>query len=407
MAAIDLRIVGSVLFWLTCYAPLAFAELSMETLIIGTRVPWTEKFKTSFQSTLDDYNKQRRHKAIAVALTSDRHVAMGRAWNAASPLAATQHALSACEQDRANRSLNAQCEIVISNNQVIPLGTGFFSELSPGAPAPVWRIKNNDSTVYLLGTVHVLKATVFPLPAVFDQVFDASDQIAQESNVLLLNDPEVQRRFLAAAAADSKLIERNMPKSLKKNLKAHLNHQRASIELFYPQKPVFTAMQLDQLNFMTLGLSYTNGLETYYARLADSQGKAILELEDPVETIELLSDQPLDQQFEFLAQSIRSYEASAAIYMNFIDLWKSGDADAIYNEMVAESASLPDVIRALLDTRNIQMVKKMQPLFEGKKTTLVMVGAGHFGGEKGILQLLKNQGYTIAQLSNNGAPVTP
>ena len=65
--------------------------------------------------------------------------------------------LQACEQDRASKQLEAPCEILISDDAIIPLGRAYREAVDLTQGSQVWRVTSPEGTLYLVGSIHALK----------------------------------------------------------------------------------------------------------------------------------------------------------------------------------------------------------------------------------------------------------
>ena len=384
----------------------ALENLTLEQVKAITGIPRTEGFRENMAPILKEYKKNKQHKALAVAVSEDnKRVAMGLGRKAPSEAMAAQVALQGCEQDRQQRGVNSPCEIILANDQVMRIGKTYYTNLDLNSPSLVWQVQGAPGTVYLAGTIHVLKPSLFPLPPVFDQVFEASDQVVLEVNPLLMGDPERLANIQQAAAADPKALKAALPKELRKRLRRYAKAQGLAFNAALTAKPMMLATQIAQLKLMALGYSGDAGLDMHYARRASAAGKPLVEIENYLDTLGLLTNLPLSTQFQALDETIRTESELGTYFEQMLQLWLAADVDAIYELTKADtsmSGGQPDFHKQLLDDRNLQMFEKIQAYLAEPKTTLVMVGAAHMGGPVGLLRLLADNDYTAKQLPYAG-----
>ena len=382
--------------------------LTLEELEEGSGLKWSDAYKSFLEPILKDYNKNKSHKAIAAALREDNsELAIGLAWSAQSRAAAAQVAMQYCNQDRTNRGIEPPCEIVVNNETVLPLGKAVLGNIAETDPSNVWLVESDTTSLYLIGSIHVLKPTMFPLPWVYDDAYAKADQIAAELNILLMTDPQRQAALQNLALTDEKAQKKNMPRDTKRALKRFVKSQGATIDPFYRLLPIITATQIDLLTTAALGYTGNAGFETHYARRASADGKPIIELEDPVEAMSVLTNLPMDIQYAALSDTLNNIEGSAEVYAQTLQLWIQSDAEALYDFSVGLLRRVPELQgfeRAFLDDRNHTMATSLLPLLKSDKVTTAMVGAAHLGGEQGILNLLRAQGYQPVQLNMAGQP---
>jgi uncharacterized protein YbaP (TraB family) len=79
--------------------------------------------------------------------------------------------------------------------------------------------------------------------------------------------------------------------------------------------------------------------------------------------------------------------------------YKNQDLKKLEEMMVSLDAGMSGFTDILLYHRNLKWVEKLNELLP-KKSLLIAVGAGHLPGEKGVIQLLRKQGYKVTPVEN-------
>ena len=112
----------------------------------------------------------------------------------------------------------------------------------------------------------------------------------------------------------------------------------------------------------------------------------------------LASDSPDIQELSLRAGIEESSQAAQQLEA-LVDAWRRGDADKMWRVAIGNSPypALDAQIEKLIDNRNARMAKKIAEYLQSKQTTLVVVGALHMGGERGILNLMSADN-TIEQM---------
>ena len=168
----------------------AKADITLEALEAGSGVRWPPALRDQVVPSLEALNEQEPHRAVAVSVNPSLDtLAVGSAWKAPTAVMASQGALQSCEQDRAGKQLEAPCEILISDDAIIPLGRAYREAVDLTQGSQVWRVTSPEGTLYLVGSIHALKPSLFPLPPVYEQAYQAAEQLAGEVNPLLMTDP--------------------------------------------------------------------------------------------------------------------------------------------------------------------------------------------------------------------------
>jgi len=120
---------------------------------------------------------------------------------------------------------------------------------------------------------------------------------------------------------------------------------------------------------------------------------------DGLETIEfqlsIFDSIPYPDQAQMLVESIKasSEETEDDQFAEMIKMYKDQDIQGMQT-MFDGDESIGEYEDVLLVKRNVSWIPIMEVMMK-KQPTFFAVGAGHLGGAKGVLQLLKDRGYTL------------
>lgn len=178
--------------------------------------------------------------------------------------------------------------------------------------------------------------------------------------------------------------------------------QYASLLQFYPLMMV-TIPQLPEMMKLQKAMAEGTATETpvpimdiFIQQKAQGQNKPVIGLETYTFQVKLLTtllDMPLHEQYIKMIESFENKEEGEKIVKNLIDAYKSFNLASLGEAMKA-SDGFENMANRVLDSRNENWAQKM-PSIMSEKSTLFAVGAGHLIGDKGILNLLKKQGYKV------------
>ena len=166
------------------------------------------------------------------------------------------------------------------------------------------------------------------------------------------------------------------------------------------QKPWFLALSFEALQLMKQGYDPSYGVDMHFLSKASGK-KQIKELESVDYQISLLSGFSDNEQEAFLLYTLKGAKKYGEEVDKAVDAWKSGDEDkmeAIIARSVNEDSNIASMYEKLLYERNRRMVSKIEGYLRTDQVHFVVVGAGHLVGRKGIINLLKNKGYSVEQL---------
>lgn len=261
----------------------------------------------------------------------------------------------------------------------------------------IWQIEDEDSKVYVLGSIHLGKKEIFPLDSVIENAYKKSDLIAVEVNTDNTNPLDL---LMKATYNDNQKLRDNIsPKTYEKLIKIFEKNgvPEMSYNKFKPWFAILTAMQLE---LSKEGYSGESGIDAYFMKKAKKDKKEIKELESIESQIKLLSsfDDIADEYFEY---SVSELENSTENIDRMYKYWLNGNTEGI-EKIIYEAENLDgfqEFNQKLIVERNFKMTDKIESYLDENKTYLVICGAGHLVGEKGIISILKNNSeYKINQL---------
>ena len=338
-----------------------------------------------------DYAQSAMPRALAIVAGAP-HARPGISRGSSNELAAAAEALADC---RAANGADAPCELRWLNDERITTGAEIRARL-PAEPHPLflWRYESPVATVYLAGSIHVLKRSLHPLPAPFEAAFLSSDHIAVEVD-LTRHAPEVlaERTLAHALLPAGTTLATVAPPDLLARLEAQLQRYGLPPATVAQAKPALVTQQLVLARLLALGYDAEHGLEQYYL---DRRGdRTVLELESLEEQLALLFDQPLATQLELLDDALALTDAIEPVVADLLTAWLGGDDAAFleaFNAQGRTSPRLDDFKRAILDDRNGTMTTRIAALLRTPGTYFVLVGAAHLIGDSGIVSRLADQG---------------
>ena len=384
---------------------ITLAQLEKE---LGVYFP--DATKTALTPILKNYNKQKSPKALAYAQDGTGPSAIGISVRARSPLGATQAATQTCEEYRTNNNIVSPCEVVLLDNAVIKLGRQYKAGATAKTPSSVWRISDikHKNSIYLAGTIHALKPTLLPLPAVYDEVFNRADRLALETNPLLFSHPERIAKMQAITRVEAKEVKDAMSRKLRKKASKFLRSLGAAKDTIFSTSPGMLSTQIGLIKLSSLGYNINTGVDAAYARQASVEGKAILEVEDFTVALAAITDWPMGIQMKILQQSLLENKGQHKELEQLIEHWLRGEVHQLYalaRKDLDSDPALKPIADRIYDERNLGMLDQIEIYLTHPKTTTVMVGAGHLGGPKGLVTLLTERGYLVQQLNHAGEPI--
>lgn len=273
---------------------------------------------------------------------------------------------------------------------------------APAAAAPIqgegpalWVIKDADSTLYLFGSVHVLRPTTGwaspRVEAAFDSASDIWFEISNPDDQAAVM-PLIQQHGLSL---DTPLSSRLTPEE-NVELEAAAQAMGSSAAQLQPMKPWLAALSLSVAPLVKAGYDPKSGVELVLKARAEAAGKPIHGFETIDKQIGILAGLPEDVQMAFLRETLKDYENAVTLLDTMVEAWAKGDVDTLDRVMVEEmKEASPALYQALLVDRNTDWADQIQTLLEGSGTAFIAVGAGHLTGDESVQAILQQRGVTV------------
>jgi uncharacterized protein YbaP (TraB family) len=261
-----------------------------------------------------------------------------------------------------------------------------------------WEVKGAHNTVYLLGSVHMLKPADSALSPEVLRAYQRSRALVME---LDLNDTNAEA-LLGSALESATLPEgQTLAAALGPELYAAFSARAKSVELD-PEvsahlQPWFAALLLEQLSLARSGFDANAGIDMQFTQRALADGKPVIALETMAEQIGYFAQLTLDQQRQFLRSTLQELDGGEADTATLVRAWQHGDTAELERLLREESAQSPELLRVLTSVRNRRWLPKIAALLHDDHDDLVIVGAMHLIGRDGLVELLKGQGYSPVQ----------
>ncbi|MEI6263658.1 MAG: TraB/GumN family protein [Sphingobacteriia bacterium] len=258
----------------------------------------------------------------------------------------------------------------------------------------LWEISGNalSKPSYLFGTFHLMCATDFSISKVLSEKLNAAEQFYGE---LDMSKPNWQNEMAMSLIMKDQTIEGLMGK---------LDFEKANKKF-----KEITGMDLTLLNnakpFMSLSLLTLNSIpcsdkiqpETMFINIVNQRKTPVFGLETITDQMNAIDTQPLDSQINSLKKMIFNFDSVKIEMRKMIDVYQLKNVDSLYNYMKQNGAD-GEFEQELLVKRNQHWIPVITKAIN-QKSSFFAVGAGHLGGETGLLNLLKKEGYHIKAIN--------
>jgi len=245
-----------------------------------------------------------------------------------------------------------------------------------------------ESPSYLFGTIHIICEDDFYLGQ------NVQDKVAAAQKLVLeidLDDPNMMQVVFA-----------NINNPDGEQITDYLNEDqfKATQQFLLENAAVDIGMMKSMRPFMLLSMLYpkmleceTKAYELELMKIAKENEMPVLGLESIEDQLSVFENIPLEEQYKNLYDYVSDFEKGRKEFKKLIETYSSKDIERMV-EMIGESPEYKNYQDIMLDNRNFNWINPMKTMMEDGKMFFA-VGAGHLGGEKGLLNLLRKEGYNV------------
>jgi uncharacterized protein YbaP (TraB family) len=267
-----------------------------------------------------------------------------------------------------------------------------------GALHSLWELHGKHNTVYLLGSIHVLRPSDYPLPPAILEAYSGAKTLFMEVNLAEMDSQQVQSELLGSAMLqDGRSLHEILGKQRYDHAAALAHDVGVELSTFDNFAPWFAAEAISQLQLMQLGFQPQSGVEMYFMERARGDGKAVDGLETVHDQIALFDAMSMDAQADYLVASLEQARDLPKDVDAMVRAWQRGDTGWFEDEMKTELGRDPHLYESVLVARNRKWVPKIEALLNDDKNYLVIVGTGHLVGRGSVIELLKKDGIGATQ----------
>ena len=276
------------------------------------------------------------------------------------------------------------------------LGLGLaWSALAPAtaqAEPAMWVVKDADSTVYLFGTVHLLKKDVVWNTPKVQAAMAESKELWLE-----LLDADDQAKLAPLVQQLGLDLQRPLSSKLDDAQKAKLNKVAAQLGInaaqLEPMRPWLAALTFSLAPLQAAGWTPDAGVDKLLQAQARKEGDKLQAFETAEQQMRFFADLPEPLQIEYLDQTLDDADRGLALMDQIAAAYAAGDSETIGRIMSAElQADAPEIYNVILTKRNQAWADQIQKVLAGKGTHFVAVGAAHLAGPDSLQVQLAKRG---------------
>jgi hypothetical protein len=269
-----------------------------------------------------------------------------------------------------------------------------------GHPVTLWHIAGETNSIYLLGSIHLLREQDHPLPGVIDKAYDDADVIVMEIDMDDVDPAYTQAAFnRAGVLRDGTTLQDLMGEEAFAAASDAAAAIDIPLDMLARSEPWLAAMTVELMLLYRIGFNPALGVEMTISQRAAADGKPIEGLETIDEQLAFLDGLPIDAQREMLLQVLSEGAAMSESIGALIEAWHYGDTAALEDALLSSAAGLDELNEVLVNSRNRRWAETISTWLDDEQDYLIVVGALHLVGDQGVPALLDKRGFGIHQLS--------
>jgi len=267
-----------------------------------------------------------------------------------------------------------------------------------GSRSTLWLVKGSHNSVYLMGSIHVLPATAYPLHPALQQAFNNSQRVVFEVDLNTVSQEAVLREFeeIGVYPPGDNLEHHVSPGTIKlvKEVLARLGISYKKARRF---KPALLGELITSRYTELSGFREDLGVDRYFYSQAKTTRKPVLGLETVRDQARVLSSDDASGEAH-LVESIASLPTAKAILDELVVAWKDGRINTLDRLLNQDEWNDPKSFESMFLQRNQRWLPQIERFLQSDGNYLVIVGSGHLVGDHGLIRSLQGRGYQVKQL---------
>ncbi|MFV0645821.1 MAG: TraB/GumN family protein [Sphingomonadaceae bacterium] len=261
----------------------------------------------------------------------------------------------------------------------------------------LWKVADDDTTIYLFGTIHILPQETEWYGEALADAFKSADTLVTEVDMEEARGANVQELIMAKGVLpEGQTLHGLLDENQRSQYDAAMQKLGLPLNMFDSYEPWYAAMVLSTLPLLKEGYSVDKGVETTLsASAADGLARDHLETLDA--QLSMFDELPMENQISYLMDVVGSADEIKPTIDAMVKEWLEGDAEALADLLNAQMTD-PVLTEQLLLRRNRNWASWIQKRLDMPGTVFVAVGAGHLAGGGSVQEELEERGLDVIRV---------
>lgn len=273
------------------------------------------------------------------------------------------------------------------------LATALTLAGSANAAPAIWKVSDEDSSVWLFGSIHMLPDGLEWRTEIFDNLLDEADRIYFETDLGMA----AQTRILALTlergfARDGVLLNQRIDAKLMSKVRAAAETYAVPVPTLLAMQPWMAASTISVAALTAAGYDPTKGVESTLVGEIPVERQGFLETAE--QQIEVIAGGRETDQIQMLAATLAETGGLAASVDTMVAGWLEGTPEVVADIFFADLGAYGEaLLDRLITQRNKNWVEQISDMLETNENAFLIVGAGHLVGPDSVVTLLEQQGF--------------
>ena len=275
----------------------------------------------------------------------------------------------------------------------------------PAAPAAAtkklsfWKVEGKTNAIHLLGSIHFLKRSFYPLPEPIETVFEQADTAVFEVDFEDARSPlQILKLQQAGFYEKGDSLRKHVSQKTYNELKEYLKRSGSKGDEMDQFKAWMVAVMVTGMEIQKLGYAAQDGVDQHFFARAKKEKKKIAGLETLEFQLSLFQGLTPEEEDAMLMDALQESSRFGGIVQEMVSSWERGDGPALDKLVSGEMRRFPKLYKKLLVDRNQAWIGPLEKLIKEGRNAFVVVGAAHLVGEDSVVEMLKKKGYRVTQL---------
>jgi uncharacterized protein YbaP (TraB family) len=307
------------------------------------------------------------------------------------------------QRDSRQRSAGTACALVGSLALwLTPTANAQSPQEAPGPGLPMWVVRDDDSTIYITGTIHLLRDDQqwrsAKLEAAFAEASELYLELAEigDERVMEANFAPLLEKYAAYDGAPVSSLLNEQERVLLGKALAQAGAPADVMDGLDKMQPWMTIQRVSRDQFTGGVYKSDNGIDFMFARMAHERGIPIHGMEDLETQLALMGDSSVEDQIARLRAILNAPPSLRKQRQRLADVafgsWLRGETHMTEALIVLNHMMLGEANDPVFKNRNEAWAGVVEDMLTGSGTTFIAVGAGHLVGPNSLQDRLKLRG---------------